>query len=223
MTNAIKEIVDNFIDVYKYCGIHVSKPQDSDKLVDLTGDLYEAIIQTAYKSIADLTDLDYKHKLHYIVAVGNALAIECAEYFNKAEIPVYQPFDLKSGPPAKMDGRFFLINLVMVDKDRLPKEVNDIIDMYILIDRYANPNYFGPSLAEMLGKHIQVSVPDDKVKNLIPMEDIADKDVMKEFFKTFSDLGTYIREGKYDDPNAKILYNRINDFNSRICSVIDKN
>ena len=213
----LKNRIDQFTSVYKYAGIHASKPHENDKLVELKDDLFEGITILSME-IVDKNCKTIEEATLIFVVVGNAMAKECAKYFNEAKIPFYQPFELTSAPdPVELDERFFMICMTQLPPDQL-RAFMPVLEDFFILDRFEHPDYIGPDINAIIN-HIRKEeepVPDEAVHNMTPMEDIAAKDVVKEYFKTFKDLKKYIGSGEYDDPNAKILYDRMNALEDRL-------
>lgn len=215
----LERAIDAFTEVYKYCGIHASKPEEQEKLVDLKDELFDGISSIALRKAEELATTLEEATL-VTVAVGNELAKECSDRFNSAKIPFYQPFEITpSGPPVELDPRFFLICMTQLPPEQLRPYIPVLEDFFIL-DRIEHPEYIGPDIDAII-HHLRKNrkaISDEDVASLPAMEDISQKDILKEYFKTFKTLKTYIANGKYDDPNGKILYDRMNKLQHRLVS-----
>ena len=215
----LERAIDAFTEVYKYSGIHASKPHEQQKLVDLKDELFDGISTIALSKADELASTLEEATL-VTVAVGNELAKECAERFNAAKVPFYQPFEIvPSGPPVELDPRFFLIAMTQLPPQQLRPYLPVLEDFFIL-DRLEHPEYIGPDIEEII-HHLRKKrepIPDEDVAALPAMEDISGKDILREYFKTFKTLKTYISNGKYDDPNGKLLYERMNQLQHRLVS-----
>lgn len=220
MHRDLKQRLDQFIEVYKYAGIHASKKYEVDKLGDLKDDLVEGIIKLATDATENQHPSTFEDAAKVFVAIGNAMAIECAKYFNDAKIPYYQPFEITpSGPPVELDSRFFLITFTQLPPEQLRPFI-PILEDYFVLDRFEHPDYIGPDLSIITKKKKkEEGVADQVIENLTPMEDIPDEKVLPEYFKAFEEIKTYITSGNYDDPNAKVLYDRMNMLQSRIVNL----
>ena len=215
----LERAIDSFVEVYKYTGIHASKPHEQEKLVELKDELFDGITTIALTKAEELAT-NLEEATLATVAIGNELAKECADRFNAAKIPFYQPFEITpSGPPVELDPRFFLICMTQLPPEQLRPYIPVLEDFFIL-DRLEHPDYIGPDIDAII-YHLRKTrepIPDEDVVALPAMEDIASKDILKEYFKTFKTLKTYISNGKYDDPNGKLLYDRMNLLQHRLAS-----
>lgn len=220
MRSELKQALDNFINVYKYTGIHASKPNEQDAMVKLKDDLFEGIV-TLSLNIASEQCKDINDAKLLFVALGVSMSKECAKYFNEAKIPYYQPFEIApSGPPVELDDRFFLIALTQLSPEQL-RPFLPILEDFFILDRIEHPDYIGPDLDTLL-RHIKKNpeeVSDEDVASMTPMEDIANNQIVSEYFKTFRTLKTYIGEGKYENENARKLYDRMNTLQDRLLSL----
>lgn len=213
----IEATLDKFINVYKYTGIHASKPAENAALEKLKDDLFDGISAIALSRAAELTD-DFETACILAISIGNYMSKECAEKFNSAKIPFYQPFEVTpSGPPIELDSRLFMIGMTQLPPETLRPFLPALEDFFIL-DRYEHADYIGPDLDELI-RHVKAANPgisDATIGDMTPMEDIGPRDIIGEYFKTFRTLKTYITNGEYEDDNAKILYDRMNALQSRL-------
>lgn len=215
----LERAIDSFVEVYRYTGIHASKLHEQKKLVELKDELFDGITTIALTKAEELAT-NLEEAALATVAIGNELAKECADRFNAAKIPFYQPFEITpSGPPVELDPRFFLICMTQLPPEQLRPYIPVLEDFFIL-DRMEHPDYIGPDVDAIINhlRKTREPIPDEDVVALPAIEDIANKDILREYFKTFKTLKTYISNGKYDDPNGKLLYDRMNLLQHRLAS-----
>ena len=213
----LKRDLDTFIEVYKYAGIHASKSYEIEKLGELNDKLVEGIIKIATQAAEEQHCTGFEDAAKVLIAVGNAIAKDCAKYFNQAKIPYYQPFEITpSGPPVELDERFFLIAMTELPVEQL-RPFLPILEDYFILDRIEHPDFIGPDLSLLSKvKPKKEGISDQIIHDMTPMEDIPKERVLSEYFKTFEELKTYITSGQYDDPNAKILHDRMDALQARI-------